>query len=489
MTGLLKPTRKSSCVGFVLFHPKWPLQPNLACGGAFSLRAYVRRNAAVATRIAAPAVVLSGVPGLASAQVARQRLNGRSGTLLATMALVAVTAFAPGAVRAQDATWLLTPASGNFNTATNWNPATAVPTGTAFFGTSNTTALTFAANTVVGGWTFNAGAPAYTFVNNQSLTFNGAGIVINGGGATITNTLTGFLNFNGNNTAASGTINNNGQLNFNITSTAGNATINNNIGGLVNFNFSSTAGNAKITDNYNMDFNNNSTAGSATITNGASGDLRFSDTSTAGNATITNNNTIFFFDNATGGNAAITNNSGASVNFSGSTGPAGNNQLTASSIAGAGSFLLGANQLTVGGNNISTDVSGVISGTGSLVKVGAGTLTLSGNDRLGSTTIDGGTLAVDGGTLNASNAIIVGSTSGSSGTLNIGAGGSVTTQNLAVGQSGVGMLAVQNGGTLTDFGGFVGDLPGSRGTVTVSGSGSTWTNTGTIQVGALGSGT
>ena len=139
---------------------------------------------------------------------------------------------------------------------------------------------------------------------------------------------------------------------------------------------------------------------------------------------------------------------------------------------------------------MSTDVSGVISGIlGSLVKVGTGTLTLSGNANLGGTTIDGGTLAVNGGTLNASNTIVLGSTAGSSGTLNIGAGGGASTQNLIVGQSGVGTLAVQNGGTLTDFGGFVGNLPGSQGTATVSGAGSTWTNTDTIQVGGLGTGT
>ena len=198
--------------------------------------------------------------------------------------------------------------------------------------------------------------------------------------------------------------------------------------------------------------------------------MNFRNTSTAGNATITNNaGTMYFLDNSTAGNAAITNNSGALVDFSPSTGPAGDNKLTAGSIAGAGLFLLGANELTVGGNNLSTDVSGVISGTGSLVKVGTGTLTLSGNANLGGTTIDGGTLAVNGGTLNASNTIILGSTAGSSGTLNIGAGGRATTLNLIVGQSGVGTLAVQNGGTLTDFGGFVGDLPGSRGTATVSG--------------------
>ena len=101
----------------------------------------------------------------------------------------------------------------------------------------------------------------------------------------------------------------------------------------------------------------------------------------------------------------------------------------------------------------------------SLVKVGTGTLTLSGHASLGGATIDGGTLAVSGGTLNID-------------------AGVASTQNLIVGQSGVGTLAVQNGGTVTDFGGFIGDLPGSQGTATVSGAGSTWTNTGTIQVGA-----
>ena len=51
---------------------------------------------------------------------------------------------------------------------------------------------------------------------------------------------------------------------------------------------------------------------------------------------------------------------------------------------------------------MSTEVSGVISGVldSSLVKVGTGTLTLSGHASLGGATIDGGTLAVSGGTLN-----------------------------------------------------------------------------------------
>jgi hypothetical protein len=79
--------------------------------------------------------------------------------------LLAGTAFVGAAMlaAAQDATWLPSPPSNIFNSAANWTPAT-VPTGTAFFGTSNTTTLVFSPGTTrVGGWTFNAGASAYSF--------------------------------------------------------------------------------------------------------------------------------------------------------------------------------------------------------------------------------------------------------------------------------------------------------------------------------------
>src|SRR5262245_2651947 len=94
--------------------------------------------------------------------------------LLTTAAAVAVALLAAMPAYAQDATWSQTPGSGNFNTAANWTPAT-VPTGTAFFGASTTTSLSFSANTTVGRFTFNAGAPAYTFTvpSPFSLTFNG----------------------------------------------------------------------------------------------------------------------------------------------------------------------------------------------------------------------------------------------------------------------------------------------------------------------------
>jgi hypothetical protein len=92
--------------------------------------------------------------------------------LLASTALVMALPVAEPA-RAQDATWLNAPGSGDFNTAANWTPA-AVPTGTAFFGTSGVTALSFSAATTLGGWTFNAGASAYSFTVG-GLLFAGAG--------------------------------------------------------------------------------------------------------------------------------------------------------------------------------------------------------------------------------------------------------------------------------------------------------------------------
>jgi hypothetical protein len=95
--------------------------------------------------------------------------------LLTATALALLTAtFA----RAQDATWSTNPGSGNFNTATNWTPAT-LPTGTAFFGPSSITSLTISSPTTLGGFTFNAGAPAYSFGPTSSIVFNGAGIVNN----------------------------------------------------------------------------------------------------------------------------------------------------------------------------------------------------------------------------------------------------------------------------------------------------------------------
>jgi autotransporter-associated beta strand protein len=132
------------------------------------------------------------------------------------------------------------------------------------------------------------------------------------------------------------------------------------------------------------------------------------------------------------------------TDFAGSTGPVNNGQLSAGSIAGSGQFYLGANQLTVGGNNLSTIVSGVISDCGpsglscssagatggALIKAGTGTLTLSGsNIYTGATTVDAGTLNVTG-SLAASSPV------------------SVNTSAVLAGTGSVGSVSINSGGTL-----------------------------------------
>ncbi|MDD5579879.1 MAG: Ig-like domain-containing protein [Methylobacter sp.] len=70
---------------------------------------------------------------------------------------------------------------------------------------------------------------------------------------------------------------------------------------------------------------------------------------------------------------------------------------TIGSISGTGTVLLNSELLTVGGNSASTEVSGVISGSGSLAKAGSGTLTLSGTSTYsGTTTVSAGTLLLTG---------------------------------------------------------------------------------------------
>jgi autotransporter-associated beta strand protein len=393
-------------------------------------------------------------------------------------ALIFLSAAIAAPARAQDATWLTNPGSGDFGTASNWSPAT-VPTGTAFFNTSSNPNLTMANSVTLGGWTFNAGASNYTFdLNNlitTQLTFTGAGIAVNGGSVTINNV--DAVIFRNTSTAGSATImNTEGSVIFHDASTAGQSTINNS--SVTAFEDGSTAGNATINSGSTGEINflNTSTAGNAIITNNFS--VTFQDSSTAGSATIINNARILFENSSTGGNAAIVNNApGALVDFSTSSGPA-SNQVSAGSIAGGGKFYLGSDTLTVGSNNTSTTVSGVISDCGSdgtmcfaaggnngaLVKVGTGTLTLSGIN-----TYDGGT-TVNAGLINFNSASSFGtgsitlnggglqwatgtSTDISSRLAAIGSNGAIFDTNgnnvsLATGLSGTGGLTKIGAGTL-----------------------------------------
>lgn len=457
-------------------------------------------------------------------------------SVLPTLVMLAA-AVTPAA--AQNATWNAVPGTGNFNTATNWTPAQ-VPTGTAFFDTSTITSLTFSANTTIGGWTFNPGASNYTFTTptNRTLTFNGAGIIINGGSLSIDNNNNLIFNnsssagnaiiantaaigndrnltFNDTSTAGNAIITNNNRMNFNDTSTAGNATITNN--DRLNFNDTSTASAATIINNDELTFDNSSTAatatitnnsggvvvfdrtstaGTATITNNSGGEVVFDRNSTAGSATITNSGTLNFRGTSTGGSAAITNNLGGQVNFSTSRGPANDGRISAGSIAGAGNFLLGDNELTVGGNNQTTTVSGIISDTGvgppggSIVKTGTGTLTLSGiNTYAGSTTINNGTLALSGtGSIAASSGVDVANSAGVFDISGTTAGATIRSLSGVAGSSvtlGNQTLTLSNaagtfGGEISGTGG----LTLNAGTETLTGT-NTYTGATTINSGTL----
>ena len=124
------------------------------------------------------------------------------------------------------------------------------------------------------------------------------------------------------------------------------------------------------------------------------GTLTFNGGGTAADAVLVANSfgTIAFNGSTDAGAATnLTANAGGTIDFSGTIGTAGNNQVNAGSIAGGGNIVLGPNNLTVGASATSTIFSGTLSGSGSLTKIGSGTLTLgASNSYTGGTTITGG---------------------------------------------------------------------------------------------------
>jgi hypothetical protein len=295
-------------------------------------------------------------------------------------ALLAISLLSTAPAFAQDATWLASPtvagpvaATFDFNANANWTPTTApgsvTQTGTATFGASNGTNISFSAGiTTLSGFTFTAAASNYAFFNtNTFVQFVGAGIVINGGGATFTNSGTtgaGGLVFLNSSTAGSATITNNanGATAFDGTSAAGSASITNTNGGITQFSSTSMAGSATIANNNGRtSFLDTSTADSAGITNSAGGATQFLFSSNARNATITNNSfgTTEFLFTSIGGHATITNNANGITQFGLSGGtdtatagnaiitnnPGGSTGFFASTTAGSATII------NSGGNN------------------------------------------------------------------------------------------------------------------------------------------
>lgn len=418
---------------------------------------------------------------------------------------------------------------------------------------------------VDGTLTFNNSSTAAnaTITNNSggTTTFGtlGGTDTSNAGTSHITNNNTGITNFFAHTSAMNATIANNsgGNTNFQDQSTAGNATIVNNSGGTTTFGVMSgtdtaSAGSSVIINNSGgtTAFFAATTAGSATIINSLGGIVQFgdsggaNDTATAGSSTIDNSGVVSFNSKTTAGTATITTHSGGNVFFFDTSGGGGARFITdaggtvdisaltsagttAGSIEGAGNYVLGAKNFAVGSNNLSTQVSGVISGSGgSLTKVGTGTLILSGtNTYTGGTTISAGTLQLgnggttgsivgdilDNGTLavNRSNAVTLSLViSGSGAFRQIGSGTTtltntntytgpttVTAGTLAISATGSITSSVTNSATFNNAGTVTGSLfnngtASNSGTITngLSNLGGTTTNSGTINGGVSNTG-
>ena len=89
---------------------------------------------------------------------------------------------------------------------------------------------------------------------------------------------------------------------------------------------------------------------------------------------------ILFNGASTGGTARVEVFDNGYLNISGHQ-----SGVTIGSIEGSGNVSLGVNNLRVGTRNINTSFSGVISGSGSLAKIGSGVLTLQANDCIADT--------------------------------------------------------------------------------------------------------
>jgi hypothetical protein len=341
--------------------------------------------------------------------------------------LLAILVFGIQASQAGSAKWRANPASGDWNTATNWTPAT-VPNGaadTAMFGVSNTTGVSTSANTEVNRTAFKAGASGFTITTPPTVTFTISGVGITNLSGTTQNFVTtvdgagnfGEIDFT--NSATAGTLTNftnnasavpgafGGIVDFTNTSTAGSGTFTNNgsavtgaFGGFTEFHDTSTAGNGTFTNNAgafigalggNTEFHDTSTAGSGTFTtNGGavsgastSGRIVFFETSTAGNGIFTTNGDAVpgptpgvtsFINSSTAGNGTFTTNggavSGAFGGFTsfGDTSTAGNGTFTTN-----GGVVIGANGGHLEFSNTSTAGNATMianGGPGTAVDVG-----------------------------------------------------------------------------------------------------------------------
>src|SRR5260370_3629014 len=247
--------------------------------------------------------------------------------------------------------WLSNPQDGNFFNASNWSPGPVRGTGdTAWFGVSRTMTLTLTGGTYYFNLLFLAGAPSYSFtLTDPNALFIFYGTITDGGRRAVPSTDT-----------------------FAVTNHT-----------TVHFDGAFQQ---------NSDYFDLTTDSTSTIVYGITGGTRHVNAGGFGSTGIITTNGTFYFDGHTdpGASTQLITNAGGVVYFS-TSGVSGNHVLSAASIAGAGTYALGSNQLVIGDTFLPagyiTEVSGSIEGSGaSLVFSGQtnngnnGTLLLSGRN-------------------------------------------------------------------------------------------------------------
>lgn len=333
---------------------------------------------------------------------------------LRLLALVALFSLSASLAYAGSATWQQNPGSSNWNTATNWMPAT-VPNGpsdVATFASSTNTNVNVARNITLDSIVFQSDASPFAITTSSefaSILINGAGITNNSGFVQNFNLTTsghdqGVLDFADSATAGNNTV-------FNLSGAA----VRNSFGGTISFFNTSTADNglffvsggaANTAAGGGVLFFDSSTAGSAaftinagTVRGATGGHVEFANTSTAGSATLAANGgangagggTVFFLDDSTGGVANVVLSGNATLDLTLHNAPG----VTLTSVQGDGLVALGSSTLTYK-NRLNVTFSGTISGAGALAKSGKGRLDLTnGNTYAGGTTVKAGTLLAD----------------------------------------------------------------------------------------------
>jgi hypothetical protein len=270
-----------------------------------------------------------------------------SGYIIRSGAAAVLLLLGAQASLAGSARWLLSPQDSAWENLSNWTPGGPPngPSDIATFGPSSLRDVNISSSVEVNGIVFASDSNSFDF------SILGGELIISGTGIR-----------QDNNVLQTFTASDGGQIIFNNMSTADHAII-------------TSGGNFYGMFGCKIVFDDSSTAGSATLVAGGGTDQ-------------SPNGAIFFNDTSTGATARV-------KVFAGYPSHAPDGYLDISghqsgvaigSIEGDGNVVLGANDLTVGTNNINTVFSGGISNNGhhgSLAKVGSGVLTLQNNNCIG----------------------------------------------------------------------------------------------------------